>query len=167
MINAINIKFNNNYIFHFPVPKNRVQSIKSYLPNKFNFFLSDKEDKKNFYIKNSILSVAKSGTISLDVCKNKCPLITVYKTSMLNYFLIKPLVKVKYGNIVNIAANKEIIPELIQNDCTVEKIFTLVCNFIENNKIRKKNVEDYSKILNTLKKKNSNKIISDIVKSYC
>ena len=167
LINTINIKFNNNYIFHFPVPKNRVQLIKSYLPNKFDFFLSDDENKKNFYIKNSILSVAKSGTISLDICKNKCPLITIYKTSMINYFLIKPLVRVKYGNIINIAANKEIIPELIQNDCTVEKIFSLVCNFIKNNKIRRKNVENYSKILNTFKKANSNKIISDIVKGYC
>ena len=167
LINAINIKFNNNYIFHFPVPKNRVQSIKSYLPNKFNFFLSDKEDKKNFYIKNSILSVAKSGTISLDICKNKCPLITIYKTSIINYFLIKPFVKVNYGNIINIAANKEVIPELIQNDCTVEKILSLACDFIENDKIRKKNVAGYSKILKKFKRANSNKIISDIVKSYC
>ena len=167
LMNDINMKFNNNYMFHFPVPKNRVQLIKSYLPNKFDFLLSDDEDKKNFYIKNSILSVAKSGTISLDICKNKCPLITIYKTSIINYFLIKPLVKVKYGNIINIAANKEIIPELIQNDCSVEKIFSLVCNFIENNKIRKKNVKEYSEILNTFKKANSNKIISDIVKSYC
>ena len=167
LMNLINAKFNNNYIFHFPVSINSLKLIKSYLSNRSDFFLSDNEYKKNFYIKNSILSVAKSGTISLDICKNKCPLITVYKTSMLNYFLIKPLVKVKYGNIINIAANKEIIPELIQNDCSVEKIFSLVCNFIENNKIRKKNVEDYSKILNTFKKANSNKIISDIVKTYC
>ena len=167
LMHDINMKFNNNYIFHFPVPKNRVQLIKSYLPNKLEFVLSDYEDKKNFYIKNSILSVAKSGTISLDICKNKCPLITIYKTSIINYYLIKPLVKVKYGNIINIAANKEIIPELIQNDCSAEKILSLVCNFIENNKIRKKNVKDYSKVLNTFKKANSNKIISDIVKSYC
>ena len=167
LISAINFKFNNNYIFHFPVPKNRVKLVKSYLSNKLEFFLSDHEDKKNFYIKNSILSVAKSGTISLDVCKNKCPLITIYKTSMINYFFIKPLVNVKYGNIINIAANKEIIPELIQNNCTVEKIFLLVCSFIGNKKIREQNVQNYSKILNTFKKENSNKIISDIIKSYC
>ena len=164
---AINIKFNNNYVFHFPVPKDRVQLIKSYLSNKSEFLVSYHEDKKNFYIKNSILSVAKSGTISLDICKNKCPLITIYKTSIINYFLIKPFVNVNYGNIINIAANKEVIPELIQNDCTVEKILSLVCDFIENDKIRKKNVAGYSKILKRFKRANSNKIISDIVKSYC
>ena len=86
---------------------------------------------------------------------------------MINYFFIKPLVNVKYGNIINIAANKEIIPELIQNNCTVEKIFLLVCSFIGNKKIREQNVQNYSKILNTFKKENSNKIISDIIKSYC
>ena len=33
---------------------------------------------------------------------------------LINYLIIKMLVKTKYANIINIAAKKEIIPELLQ-----------------------------------------------------
>ena len=65
------------------------------------------------------------------------PLITIYKMSLLNYLLIKPFVKVKYVNIVNIIANKEVIPELIQFDCTVEKISNLANKFLTNKRVIK------------------------------
>ena len=167
LINKINNIFKDQYIFHFPVPRNRLSVIKEYIPNKFKNIFSIDEDQKNFYIKNSILSIAKSGTISLDICKNKSPLITIYKTSNFNYFFIKPLVKVKFGNIINIAANKEIIPELIQTNCTVEKIFFMASKFLTNKNIRIENVQNYSKVLNTFKKSNTNKIIANIIKAYC
>ncbi len=50
-------------------------------------------------------------------------LIVVYKTSWLNYLLIKPFIKTKFGNILNIIANKEIIPELIQEKCNSNEIY--------------------------------------------
>ena len=68
----------------------------------FKFVLSQNEQDKSRYIKDSIISIAKSGTISLDICKNMCPLITIYKMTNLNYLLIKPFVKVKFVNIINI-----------------------------------------------------------------
>ena len=75
--------------------------------------------------------------------------------------------KVKFGNIINIAANKEIIPELIQSNCTVEKIFIMASKFLKNKNTRIENVQNYSKILNTFKKNNTNKIIANIIKGYC
>ena len=33
------------------------------------------------------------------------------------------LVKIKYANIINIAAKEEIIPELLQSNCNSKKIF--------------------------------------------
>ena len=39
------------------------------------------------------------------------------------FFIIKILVKVKYANIINIAAKEEIIPELLQSNCSPKKIF--------------------------------------------
>ena len=77
------------------------------------------------------------------------PLITIYKMSLLNYLLIKPFVKVKYVNIVNIIANKEVIPELIQFDCTVEKISNLANKFLSNKELLNKNVEDYIKAISS------------------
>ena len=166
LIKKINFKYPDIFLFHFPVSFEHAKTIKNFLPSKISFFISSTEDKKNFYIKKSILSVAKSGTISLDICKNKSPLITIFKTSWFNYFLIKPFVKVKFANIVNIIANKELIPELIQSDCNVSSIFKKVSLFIENKKLRNLNVSNYQKIIKKITKNNSSKLIAQTVKNY-
>ena len=146
------INLNNNFIFHIPSSENNKNFINDYL-QKFkidNFIITTNEKEKNFYIKDSILTISKSGTITLDICKNQCPLIVVYKTSWLNYLLIKPFVKTKYGNILNIIAQKEIIPELIQDKCNAHEIYKLAKEFIENDLLRKNLVDDYTKILETI-----------------
>ena len=40
------------------------------------------------------------------------------------------LVKIKYVNIINIAANEEVIPELLQSNCTSKNIYKVVSNFL-------------------------------------
>ena len=37
--------------------------------------------------------------------------------NFLNFLIVKILVKIKYANILNIAANQMIIPELLQSKC--------------------------------------------------
>ena len=146
------INLNNNFIFHIPTSENNKNFINDYLQKSKidNFIITTNEKEKNFYIKDSILTISKSGTITLDICKNQCPLIVVYKTSWLNYLLIKPFVKTKYGNILNIIAQKEIIPELIQDKCNADEIYKLAKEFIENDLLRKNLVDDYTKILETI-----------------
>jgi lipid-A-disaccharide synthase len=146
------INLNNNFIFHIPTCENNKNFINDYLQKSKidNFIITTNEKEKNFYIKDSILTISKSGTITLDICKNQCPLIVVYKTSWLNFLLIKPFVKTKYGNILNIIAQKEIIPELIQDKCNPDEIYKLANELIENDLLRKNLVDDYTKILETI-----------------
>jgi lipid-A-disaccharide synthase len=150
VIKKINLKY--NFIFHIPTSEINKNFINDYFQKSMidNFIVTTNEKEKNFYIKDSILTISKSGTITLDICKNQCPLIVVYKTSWLNYLLIKPFVKTKYGNILNIIAQKEIIPELIQDKCNADEIYKLAKEFIENDLLRKNLVDDYNKILETI-----------------
>ncbi len=115
-----------------------------------NFVITTNENEKNFYIKDSILTISKSGTITLDICKNQCPLIVVYKTSWLNYLLIKPFINTKFGNILNIKAQKEVIPELIQGKCNADEIYKKTMEFINNDLLGKKLVTEYTKALETI-----------------
>ena len=143
------INLNNNFIFHIPTSEINKYFIVDYL-SKFkidNFIITTNEKDKNFYIEDSILAISKSGTITLDICKNQCPLIVVYRTSLLNYLLIKPFVKTKFGNILNIIAQKEIIPELIQEKCNSNEIYIKVKKFIDDEVLRKEMVFEYTKIL--------------------
>ncbi len=159
------INLNNNFTFHIPTSENNKNFINDYL-QKYkidNFIITTNEKEKNFYIKDSILTISKSGTITLDICKNQCPLIVVYKTSWLNYLLIKPFIKTKFGNIINIMAQKEVIPELIQGKCNPDEIYKKSKEFIDNDLLRKELVFEYTKILETMVVPDSLEKISNYV----
>ena len=83
---------------------------------------------KNHILKKSVFAVSKSGTISLEICQAKIPSVILYKMGLINFFIIKMLVKTKFANIINIAAKKEIIPELLESNCNPKKLFEVVSN---------------------------------------
>ena len=85
------------------------------------------DDKiKDHILKKSIFAVSKSGTISLEISKRKIPSIIIYKMNFINFLIVKMLVKIKYANILNIAAGQMIIPELLQSKCNPKEIYKLV-----------------------------------------
>ena len=65
------------------------------------------DEKIKFHIlRSSMFAVAKSGTVSLEICNAKIPSVIIYKMGMINFFIVKMLVKVKFANIINIAADR-------------------------------------------------------------
>ena len=113
------------------------------------------EDIKSQILSKSIFAVSKSGTVSLEICNAKVPSIIIYKMNFLNYLIIKFLVKIKYANIINIINNKEIIPELIQNECNSKEIYNSVIYFLNNPELIKKQVSDCERTLNRIRSKTS------------
>ena len=49
--------------------------------------------------------------------------------NFINYLIVKLLVKIKFANIINIAANEEVIPELLQSKCNAKSIYNSVSIF--------------------------------------
>ena len=64
------------------------------------------------------------------------------------------LVKIKYANILNIAADQMIIPELLQSKCNPEEIFKLVSSFLDDQNKIKKQISNTEKILDGFRTKN-------------
>ena len=110
------------------------------------------DDKiKSHILEKSIFAVAKSGTVSLEISNAKIPSIILYKMGFLNFLIVKNLVKTKYANIINFAANEEIIPELLQSNCNSKNIFKHVSNFLEDPKKIKEQIDKVQNVLNRLK----------------
>jgi lipid-A-disaccharide synthase len=70
-------------------------------------------------INNSDLVITKAGTTTVECALIGTPFISIYKTHIINYYLLKPFVKVNSLCMVNILAGKSIVKELIQNDFNV------------------------------------------------
>ncbi len=80
--------------------------------------------------------------------------------NFLNYLIVKSLVKVRFANIINIAANKEIIPELLQSKCNSKNLFKNVSSLIDDPKKIKDQVEKTQTILNKFKLNTSSSILA-------
>jgi lipid-A-disaccharide synthase len=65
-----------------------------------------------------------SGTATVEAALMGTPFVMVYRVSPLTYALGKPRVKVPYFAMVNLIAEQEIVPELVQHKFTVENIAT-------------------------------------------
>jgi lipid-A-disaccharide synthase len=73
--------------------------------------------------------IVASGTATVEAALMGTPFVMVYRVSPLTYALGKPRVKVPYFAMVNLIAEEEIVPELVQHKFTVENIV------IEMNKV--------------------------------
>ena len=154
-IKLMNVKYEDFlYVFH------STRSQRSNLEKMINKsqinnieIISD-EKIKDHILKKSIFAVSKSGTISLEICKRKIPSIIIYKMNFLNFLMVKMLVKIKYANILNIAANQMIIPELLQSKCNPKEIFKLVSSFLDDQNKIKKQISNTEKVLDGFRTKN-------------
>ena len=167
-IKLMNEKFNQYYFIFHATDQNK-DLIKDELKKKnlINVDVISDEGIKSQILSKSVFAVAKSGTVSLEICNLKVPSIIIYKMNLINFFIVKFLVKVKFANIINIINQKEIIPELIQNECNSKEIFRSVVYFLKNPELMKKQIHDVSNTLDEIKSKTSSSAeAAAVVSSY-
>ncbi len=165
-IKMMNKKYNDIfYVFHSTNEFNSFTQEKLIKENLKNCgSISDKKIKSEI-LKSSIFAVAKSGTVSLEICNAKIPSVIIYKMNFINFLIIKMLIKVKYANIINIAADDEVIPELIQANCNSKNIFNTVSSYLNDNQLMKIQIDKYQEIINNFKTNKSSEIAASVLTS--
>ena len=163
-INMMNKKYNDFfYVFHSTAEFNKLIQDKLIKEDLKNCGSISDEKIKSEILKSSIFAVAKSGTVSLEICNAKIPSIIIYKMNFINFLIVKMLVKVKYANIINIAADDEVIPELIQTNCNYKNIFNKVTTYLDDNQLMQSQIDKYQKIINDFKTNKSSEIAASVL----
>ena len=85
---------------------------------------------------------------------------------MINFFIVKMLVKVKFANIINIAANEDIIPELLQSSCNPTNIYNTVVMLLSDKHALEKQVTKSQEIISNFKTERSSEIASSVIENY-
>jgi lipid-A-disaccharide synthase len=78
------------------------------------------------------IAMIASGTSTIEAAVFGTPMIIIYKMSQVSWWLSKFLVKIKFAGMVNIISNKKIVPELLQNNATSDKLYKTMINLINN-----------------------------------
>jgi len=163
-IKLMNEKYNDIfYIFHSTSEYG--QLIHNLLANEGfkNCEVISDEKIKSHLLKQSMFAVAKSGTISLEICNAKIPSIIIYKMNSINFFIVRMLVKVKFANIINITADEEIIPELLQSKCNSKNIFNTVDELLKDQQTLEKQINKTREIISSFKTDKSSEIASSVL----
>jgi lipid-A-disaccharide synthase len=108
-------------------------------------------------------AVSVSGTVSLENALLGIPMIVFYRLSWFNYLIAKILVKVKYITMVNILADRPVVPELIQSDATPEKISETALKILKNQSYFSKLKEDVLSFRQQLGKPGVTKRAAEII----
>mgnify|MGYP001193990693 CR=1 FL=1 len=143
------------YVFHST--KEYSSSIQTHISKSelINCEVISDDKIKSHILRKSIFAIAKSGTVSLEISNFKIPSLILYKMNFINFLIVKMLVKTKFANIINIAAKKEIIPELLQGDCNPKNISSKTIDFLDNPERMEEQIKETQLILKSLKNTNS------------
>jgi lipid-A-disaccharide synthase len=68
------------------------------------------------------LAIVSSGTATVETALLGKPMIVIYRLSPLTATLAKPLVRTKFFSMVNLIAGRAVVPELIQQDFTPQRL---------------------------------------------
>ena len=108
-----------NLAIGMAVPRHVLPLVAPYFENcPFRAIVTaDPADKHNLFAA-SQGAIVKSGTVALEVAKAGVPMVIAYKVNPISAWMLRRIIQTRYVNLLNIIAEKEIFPELLQELCT-------------------------------------------------
>ena len=117
-------------------------------------------------LQNAELAIVTSGTATLESALFKVPQVVCYKSSFISFWIAKKLIKIKFISLVNLIANKEIVRELIQKDCTSSKIAGELIKIKKGEKKAIQMNKDYTDLIELLGNEGaSSRVAEDMLKN--
>jgi lipid-A-disaccharide synthase len=113
-------------------------------------YIKIESDNPHLALQNGSAALVASGTATLESAVLDIPIVVFYRFSNLTWFLAKRMSNVKYACIVNLIANKMIVPEFIQNDMTANNLSNAIKPLLNNTSSRKNILLGYNQIRRTL-----------------
>lgn len=135
----------------------------SYCSN-YNVFLSTSHTYD--LLSQAELALVTSGTATLETALFGVPQVVCYKGSALSIWLARKLVKIKYISLVNLILNKSAVPELIQEECTIENMQNALEGLLPGQHQRAAQLANYAQLQNLLKQSGVSERIAHSMNSY-
>lgn len=137
------VKFFPDYQFVIAgAPSQEYSFYEKYLTNDNVKFI---DNKTYDLLSVSHAALVTSGTATLETALFKVPEVVLYKGSWVSYQIAKRIITLKYISLVNLIMDKEVVTELIQDECNTFKIKEELHKILDSEK-RKVVLEHYEKL---------------------
>jgi lipid-A-disaccharide synthase len=113
------------------------------------------------------LALVASGTATLETALMGVPMVVAYRVSPLSFRIGKMVVSTPHVSLVNLIAGREIVPELLQDDVTPQKLAERASVILENDAYRKEMIMNLGKVRESIGERGASektaKIAVDII----
>ena len=101
-------------------------------------------------------AIVASGTATVEAAMMATPFVMVYRVSALTYRLGRPRIKVPYFAMVNLIAGERVVPELVQDDFTPERVVSRLREILSDGTARAAMLEGLARVKARLRSPNGN-----------
>lgn len=113
--------------------------------------------------RNSDLSIVTSGSATLQVAAAGCPMVIMYQSSRILWHLVgRWLLKTKFLSLVNILADKELVPEFMPYFSSIDPIVQSAENLLSDNYKLTQTSGELTKLVEPLAEKNASQQVAEI-----
>jgi len=136
-----------NICFVIPTVKTVVKMVKEMSDNSGLpvTIVEDEEDRHNAF-KASAAAMAASGTVALELAIANVPHIVGYKVSPLTAILVRKFMHIQFVNLSNILLGREVVPELLQEQCVSGNICRFIKQFMAKDDIYDRQMDGFQKV---------------------
>lgn len=114
----------------------------------------------------SDLVIAASGTATLEAALLKKPMVITYRMPSLSWQILKRMHLQAYVGLPNILAGKFIVPELLQNDATPEKLAAAAMTLLSDKSAIMAMTAEFSQMHESLRQNNAEKVANLILSNF-
>lgn len=106
-----------------------------------------------------------SGTVALEACLYKTPMIIAYRGPKFLYWMYLLVRCIDRVSLPNIIADKYIVPEILQDDVTAVNIAYEIEELLYNQELREENIKQLGQVKELLSNKNSAREVAKVIDS--
>ena len=108
------------------------------------------DDHPQEAIRHATAALAASGTATLECAVFDTPAVVGYRLSGISFSYISKVTTIPFASIVNVIADREILPEFLQNNMTPEKLTRALLPLMDQTQQRKTMLLGYEEVRRTL-----------------
>jgi lipid-A-disaccharide synthase len=93
-------------------------------------------------------ALAKSGTVTLELALSGVPMVTAYRVSTIEYLTVRRAIAKRLSSVIlaNIVLGEDVVPELLQRDCTADKLSDALAPLLGETAERRRQLEAFARL---------------------
>ena len=102
--------------------------------------------EKNEMFRSARAALTKSGTSTLELAVAGVPMVAAYKVSLIEELVARLLINVPSAILANLVLGENVVPELLQRECTAERLFSILLPLLSDTPERRRQIEAFARL---------------------